>query len=280
MERVCYFNGQIMPESEAKIGVHDLGVLRGFGIYEALRTFDRKLFMFVKHMERFRASAAAMTLEVPASNEEISTIVGTLVAQNVAEGKEARAKLILTGGESENGLDLGPTPTFYILVEEFTALPSAVYEKGCSLIVHEYQRAFAENKTTSYAQAVVLQKARKEAGALEILYTSQGNVLECSTSNIFVVKEGRVATPKKGVLEGITRNIVIDLAQKEFPVEERDLSVEELYSADEVFITATFKNVVPVVEIAGKKIGPGMPGTVSKRLGELLEEFEKEGSWT
>lgn len=275
MEPICYLNGEIVLEKDAKVGVHDLGILRGFGIYQALRTVGRKPFMLDKHLARFRNSAEVMTLTIPATDTELAGIIDTLIAHNIPEGKEARVKFILTGGESLGGIEPGPTPTFYILVDTFSPLPVEVYEKGCSLIVHEYQRAFAENKTTSYAQAVILQKARKAAGALEILYTSQGFVLECAMSNIFFVKSGVVLTPKQNILEGVTRTLVVDIAQKAFPLEERQVSVDEAFSADEVFITGSFKNIVPVVEIGGRKIGSGVPGLCTKRLMVLFDEFTR-----
>ncbi len=272
MEPLCYFNGEMLPESKAKISVHDLGILRGFGIYQALRTVGQTPFMFAQHMARFRSSARAMTLTIPATDTEIAEIIKKLIAHNIPSNQEARIKLVLTGGESLGGIELGPTPTFYVLVDVFSPLPVEVYEKGCSLIMHECQRAFAENKTTNYAQAVMLQAERKKADALEILYTSHGLVLECSMSNIFFVKNGSVITPKQNILEGVTRSLVIELAKKEFPFAERDIPIEEIFSADEAYITATFKNIVPVVEIGGKKIGSGVPGPVTRRLMDLLDE--------
>ena len=133
-------------------------------------------------------------------------------------------------------------------------------------MVHDHLRALPEYKTTNYVTAVRLQEERKRAGALEILYISQGKVLECTTSNFFIIKDGRVITSQADVLAGITRKVVIELAQKEFPLEERDISVEEMYAADEAFLTSSFKDVVPVVEVGGKKIGDGAPGPVTKQI--------------
>jgi len=278
MAPFCYLNGDIIPVGEAKVGVYDIGLLRGFGIYEALRTFDRKPFMLADHLARMRASASAMKLNVPVSDEKIASVLDELIARNVREGKEALARFILTGGEAIGGIEYGEQPTFYILVEELELPPKSVYARGCSLVVHEHERPFSESKTTNYIQAVLLQGERKKAGALEILYTWQGRVLECATSNFFIVKGGVIATAKDGILGGITRKLVIDIVRKESPLEERDVSVEEMYSADEAFLTSSFKDIVPVVEVGGKKIGTGAPGPVTKRVMELFRSLAHTAS--
>ncbi|HWP61115.1 MAG TPA: aminotransferase class IV [Candidatus Paceibacterota bacterium] len=272
MPAFCYFNGTIMPVADAKVGIYDIGLLRGFGIYEALRTFGRKPFHLADHLKRFHVSAEGLGLHIPASDEEIAHTIDELIAKNIPEGREALARFILTGGPARAGIehDQNVQQTFYILVEPLDPIPADVLTRGCSLIVFEHQRPFPATKTTNYIQAVLLQDERKGAGALEILYTSQGKVLECATSNFFIIKNGTIVTAKKNILEGITRNVTIDVAKKEFPVEERDISVDELYEADEAFLTSSFKDVVPVVDVGGKKIGEGVPGTITRRVMALF----------
>lgn len=273
MEPVCYLNGAIIPVHEAKVSVYDIGLLRGFGIYEALRTFGRKPFMLFDHFARMRRSAGSMKLKVPVSDEKMTSIIDELITRNVPAGKEAIARFILTGGPAIGGIEYGTEPTFYILVEELPLPPAEVFEKGCSLIMHEHERPFSESKTTNYIQAVLLQDERKHAGALEILYTWRRNVLECATSNFFIIKDGKIITAKEGVLGGITRKVVIDIARKTFPLEERDVSVQEMYAADEAFLTSSFKDIVPVVRVGDKTIGSGMPGPVTKKVMQLFRDF-------
>lgn len=288
MQQFCYFNGEIIPVSEAKVGVYDIGLLRGFGIYEALRTFNRKPFMLADHLARFRRSAGTMKLTIPASDEKMASILHDLIARNVRQEKETLARFILTGGKAVGGIEYGTKPTFYILVEELELPPREAFTRGCILIVHEHERSFAESKTTNYVQAILLQGERKRAGALEILYTSQGRVLECATSNFFIVssrggsasggKNSVIATAKEGVLEGITRKVVIDITRKEFPIEERDVSVDEMYAADEAFLTSSFKDIVPVVKVGEGVIGGGAPGPVTKRIMGLFDDFTHKAS--
>jgi branched-chain amino acid aminotransferase len=229
MDAMCYLNGEIMPVSQAKVGVYDIGLLRGFGIYEAMTTYNRKPFMIADHMARFQASTKRLSLTIPASDGDIASAITKLIESNVSQGKEGVIRFIITGGQAIGGIEYDQAkPTFYILVEELQPLPESTFEKGCTLTIHEHLRQIPECKTTDYLEAVLLQKERRESGSLEILYTYQGNVLECATSNFFIVKNGTIITSKDQILHGITRKVTIDAAKKEFPVEERSMSVEEM----------------------------------------------------
>jgi branched-chain amino acid aminotransferase len=273
---LCYLNGKILPVEEAKIGVYDIGLLRGFGIYEGLITHNRKPFMLADHMERFRRSAKRIELNIPSSDGEIEAAIKELVSKNVPKDKEGLIRIILTGGQAVDGIAYDPeAPTFYILVEEFVPIEEKYVEEGCAIATFEHLRQFPELKSTNYIQAVLLQKKKREEGIVEVLYVSNGRVLECTGSNIFIVKKGVIATPEKDIIYGITRKVAIDLAKKEFSVEERGISVEELFAADEVFITGSFKEVVPVVRIDAKPIGAGVPGPVSERVIKLFQDLTK-----
>lgn len=276
-EQYCYLNGEILPVSKATVGVYDIGLLRGFGIYEAMATANRKPFMFADHMERFRRSTDEVHLKIPVSDDEILTAIQTLIAKNVTGDGEAIIRFILTGGTAIGGIEYDyNAPTFYILVEPMVPLDATYYTDGCSLTVSEHQRQFPQSKTTNYIQAVTLQESRKAAGALEILYVSQNKVLECATSNFFIVKNGIIITPKDNILFGITRKVTMSVAQPLFTVEEREITLEELYNADEAFLTSSFKDVVPVVKVGERLIGDGKVGTVTKKVIELFHDFVKK----
>lgn len=276
MEAMCYLNGEILPVSRAKVGVYDIGILRGFGIYEAMTTYDRKPFMMADHLARFHASTERLSLTIPVTDDDIASAITELIGSNVPQGKEAVIRFIITGGQAIGGIEYDQAkPTFYILVEELQPLPESTYEKGCTVTIHEHLRQIPECKTIDYLEAVLLQKERREAGALEILYTYQGNVLECATSNFFIVRNGTIITSKDQILHGITRQVTIEVAKKECAVEERSVSIEEMYAADEAFLTSSFKEVVPVAAVGGRQIGSGMPGPVTKRTLELFREFTR-----
>jgi branched-chain amino acid aminotransferase len=274
MTTYCYLNGKILPLKKASVGLYDIGLLRGFGIYEALMTYRRRPFMLKDHLARFRRSAKSLSLKIPVTDSQIESAMSALVEKSVPKGKEAIFRVILTGGTAIESIEYNPkNPTFYILVEEFNTFPEEYYTRGCPLTVFEEQRRFPESKTTNYIQAVLLQEARKKAGAIEILYVSEGKVLEAATSNFFIVKNGTLITAKQRVLAGITRKVTIDVARPNFKIEERDVTVREMYKADEAFITSSFKEIVPIVKVGSRKIGNGKVGPVTKEVMRLFHEF-------
>lgn len=267
-----------MPTREASVNVLDIGLMRGYAIYEALTTYGGTPFMLADHLARFRQSAKAMKLDVLASDEEITAAISELVARNGF--KETNIKFILTGGTTISGIEYVPGHSvFYILAEEFVPLEKRFVEHGCKLITHEFQRQYPGYKTTNYITGVMLQPARKAAGALEVLFTWQGKVSECATSNFFIVKNGTIVTPIDGILFGITRKVVLSLARTaSMPIEERDITTDELTTADEAFITSSFKEVVPVVHINDDIIGDGRVGPMTQKIIQLFKEFSREES--
>jgi D-alanine transaminase/branched-chain amino acid aminotransferase len=181
--------------------------------------------------------------------------------------------MILTGGEAISGILFDKKhPTFFILIEKFNPFPHSLYKKGAKLITYEYERTFPTIKTINYTVAVALQEKRIKEKAVEILFVSKGTVSEASTSNICIVNKNTVITPKEDVLAGTTLNFSLSLAHPLYLVERRGVTVKELFSADEVFITATNKEIVPIVNIDGKKIGNGKPGPVTRHLINIFRE--------
>ena len=258
--------------------MYDIGLLRGYGIYEGITTYKGKPFRLADHLVRFRNSAKALDLSIPLSDTEIEKAILSLGKKNGFDRTNFR--VILTGGNTLHGIEYDTTkPTFYILAEEYKTLPKELYTLGASLITHEHQRALPEYKTINYITAVQVQKERKEKGAIEVLYVSKGKVLEAATSNVFIVKDGVVITPKNNVLAGITRKVAIELAEKKYTVMEREVTVEELFSADEVFLTASYKEIVPIVSVDGKKIAEGKVGGVTQVLMKDFGEYTEKGDW-
>lgn len=274
MKPYCYLNGKILPLADAHVGLYDIGLLRGFGIYEGLITHNRKPFMVDEHLKRLRVSAENMRLTVPASDVEIAEAMKELVEHNVSADKEALFRVILTGGNAIEGMEYNQdTPTFYILAEEFTPVTEVYLENGCAVGIFEHQRKFPETKTINYIQAVLLQQTKKEQGVMEIIYVSNGVVLEATGSNLFIVKNRVLITPKAGILLGVTRQVVLRLAKQRYAIEERDISLEEVYAADECFITGSFKEVVPVVKVGDTQISDGKVGEVTKDIVKSFHEF-------
>jgi branched-chain amino acid aminotransferase len=272
---LAYINGEIVPEADAHISVLDLGVVRGFGIYEGITSFAGKLFRFNDHWERFQGSAKVLGLSIPHTKEEIETALHTLGTQETQNGR-VNFRLVLTGGEAVGGLEHVPGhETLFITAAPHTPIAEEVYAHGASLITHGYQRFMPEVKTIHYIPAVLLQQKRKDAGAIEILYTHNDQVLECATSNVFMVKDNTVITPDTKVLKGITRKVVLELATGTYETEETSIPVSAFLEADEIFITSSFKDIVPIVSIDGRRVGSGVPGPVTQELMKRFTENTK-----
>ncbi len=273
MGPLCYLNGELIPLRDAKIGVLDLGILRGFGIYEGITAFGDTPFCFDDHWERFEISARLLGLTIPHSKDEVFSAMRKIIAHNSPKTR-ANLRMVLTGGEAKHSLEHVPErETLFITAEPSVPLPAKLYEQGGTLISYEHQRFMPEIKTTHYITAVMLQKKRAAAEAVEILYTSGNQVLECATSNVFMVKNGTVITPDANVLKGITRKTILEIARKEYPVEERSISIDEFLDADEMFICASFKDIVPIVSVDGQTIGSGSPGKITRDLMRHFAEY-------
>ena len=271
----CYFNGKIVPADSALICPDDLGVLRGYGVFDVMKTVNGKIFLFDEHFKRLSDSADYLGVKLPAKKTEIEEAIKKLISKNKI--KQASIRIVLTGGRSADAMHFdSKTPTFYILVSEFRPLKEELFKNGVKLATVNRGRDMAEIKTTNYITAVKnINERQKKEKFFEILYVSNGVILEASTSNFFAFAGGKLITPKDSILKGITRNLVIKLAKKKFEVEERELKMDELNLVAEAFITATNKDIVPVVQIDGKKIGGGKPGKNTKRLMEMFAEFVK-----
>lgn len=267
---ICYMDGTYAPLSALRIAPNDLGVLRGYGAFDFLRTFNGKPFMLNEHVARFARSAKGMGLRIPVSTTELKRIALELIRRNGF--KDTAIKFVITGGPSEDGITLSEKPTFYVLATQTALPPEDRYTKGVHLRTHEYQRVLPGAKSLNYLVSVQKQKELARAGVLELLYVYDGAVLECSSSNIFIVKNKVLITPKSDILAGTTKALILALAKGVYRVEERRVSVKELRTADEVFITASNKAVMPVVKIDSYRIGSGKPGPVSAHLLVLFKK--------
>lgn len=259
-----------MPFAKAQVPVNDLAILRGYAVFDFLKTVNGKPFLWREHWARFLNSARLLGLKVPVGEKAALSIVRDLLKKNKCA--DASFRLLLTGGKSD----------FFILAEELHHFPPRAFTHGVKLMSHEFLRVVPGAKSTSYIEMIRLERAKKKAGATEILFTDHGRVLECSTSNFFIVKKGpstklgasKLITAKADVLGGTVRGKVIELARAAgIPVEERELKVKELATADEAFLTATNKNVMPVVQIDTQKIGAGKIGPITRELMRRYAEF-------
>ncbi len=266
----CFYDGEITTLDRVRISPYDLGFLRAHGVFDVMRTANARAFLLDEHWDRLVNSAQTFGLTVPVSRDEFDAIVSTLLEKNnfiAGSGREANIRTILTGGESNDGFTFGGDRTFIILIEEFKQLPSDMFENGASVVTAEYERQIPRVKYMDYKFALATQGMKTENNAVEIVYVRGGDVLEASTSNIFIVSGGKIMTPEDGVLHGVTRNKVIELAgESGLRVERRVARVEELLDADEVFLTASSKDILPIVRVDSSVVGSGAVGSVTKNL--------------
>ena len=263
-----------MPTSEIRIDPMDIGLLRGYGVFDVMRTENGKPFLVERHYARLVRSAETLHLRIPLTFEAYQDILTELIGRN-AEGRQMTIRTMLTGGPSASGfLPESGAETFFITLMPFLGLEERYFLEGAKLITVEHSRRFPHAKITNYVTAIAHASERIERGALEILFVRDGQALEASTSNFMIVRDGKVIAPARGILRGITRELTLELARGlGMDVEERDVPLDEVLAADEVFLTATNKYIVPIVAVDDRVIGVGRPGAVTKRLMAAMKEF-------
>jgi len=285
----AYVDGKYVPKDEASISIYDHGFLYGDGVYEAIRAYDGNVFKLREHLDRLYESAKSIKIEIPISKEELSRLVIEALRKN--QLRNSYIRIVISRGRGKMGVDPRncTRPTVVIMVEPREPL-FGENPKGISAIMSSLRRTPSWSldpriKTLNYLNNIMAKIEAIEAGAEEaIMLNEQGYVAETSTENIFIVKNGTVSTPhpSQGVLRGITRDAVISAARElGYPVEERPMTVHELYNADEVFVTGTAAELVPIVKISGRKIGEGKAGPIFSRvLGRFKESIKKSTEGT
>ena len=271
MGEYFFLNGEILPAAKATVRITDLALLRGFGIFDFMRTHQGKPFLMDRYLDRFFKSARLVDLEVPYQREFIREVIRNLLEKN--QIYEAGIRMVLTGGYTENGYTPS-TPNFFILIEKINFPPAENYEQGIKLYLYHHQRELSQIKSINYISPISIRGKIKAANAYDVLYYFNDQVLEVSRSNFFIVRDGKIITPDSNILLGITRASVIEMAKKHYKVEERVITAAELWQADEAFMTGTTKKVLPVNQVGEKIIGNGSPGPITRHLMELYKDFE------
>ena len=281
-EQLIYIDGELVPKSEARISVLDHGLLYGDGVFEGIRCYNGVVFKLKEHIDRLYRSAKVIKLDIPLTKEEmIKAVIETLKANGL---RDAYIRLIVTRGIGDLGLDPRKCgkPSVIIIAEKMEPiLGKMAREKGAKLIKSSVRRdpVYAtshEVKSLNYLNSILAKLEAINANADDaIMLDSRGFVSEASAANLFIVKDNSLITPPvtAGILPGITRAFVMELAKSlGINVYERDITPVELLTADEVFLTGTGAEIVPVTMINGIKIGDGTPGRITKLL---IEEFDK-----
>ncbi len=276
---LTYINNKIIEGDHATVSVYDLGLTRGYGVFDRLRTYGKRPFHLDDHLKRLQFSASKTHLPLPKPIDEIKQIILHMVQQS--KSGESDIRVIVTGGISQDGLSFSGKSNLIISVSPFTPFSQSYYQKGICAVTSPLMRSFPECKTTHYLPAIVALEQAKKSGAEEILFcTKNQEILEGATSNFFAVKKGRLITPPgPHILLGITRAIIIALAKDRFPLEERNLHFNELPDLEEAFVTSSNREVLAVTKIDGCAIGHAIPGPITQFLYQQFQEYTKKESW-
>ncbi|MDI3316356.1 MAG: branched-chain-amino-acid transaminase [Bacillota bacterium] len=284
MGQVVYLNGEFVPVEEAKVSVYDHGFLYGDGVFEGIRMYSGRVFKLEEHIRRLYHSARVIDLEIPLAPEQMSQAVLETCRRNDLD--DGYIRLVVSRGPGDLGLDPRKCsrPTVTIIVDRIALFPASLLEKGLTAVTASTRRTAVDAldprvKSLNYLNSVLAKIEGNLAGVDEILmFNHEGYVCEGTGDNVFIVRDGRVLTPPAylGILEGITRATVIDLA-RELGIEagETVFTRYDLYTADECFLTGTAAEVVPVTVIDGRPVGDGRPGPVTRRLREAYFEYAR-----
>jgi branched-chain amino acid aminotransferase len=272
---IFWIDGEWSDRAGATVSVYDHGLLYGDGVFEGIRVYGGKIFRLQEHLERLYDSAQAIWLTIPMSREELASITEEAVRRS--RMAEAYIRHVVTRGVGDLGLDPRkcPKPSVIVIVDTIKLWPEQVYETGLNVItagtpISQRESLSPRVKSLNYLAHILAKVEGIHAGADEVLMLdSAGAVAEGSGQNIFVVKRGRLRTPPPyaGILKGVTRDVVIELAAEAgYPVEESIINRYDVYTADEAFFTGTASELVAIRQVDGRVIGTGKPGPVARDL--------------
>ena len=284
-----YINGKLYDKADAKISVYDHGLLYGDGVFEGIRIYNGKVFRLREHLNRLYEGSRSIRLEIPLSREQMEEAVKSTVEAN--NKRDGYIRLVVTRGAGYLGLDprKASNPQVIIIVDDITMYPPELYENGMEIVtvstIRNHPNALNPRiKSLNYLNNIMAQMEAVQAGCFEALMLNhKGEVAECTGDNIFVAKRGVLRTPPTdaGILEGITRGAVIELARRAssagpLPVQEVALTRYDIYTADECFLTGTAAEVIPVVKCDGRVIGSGKPGPITRQLHERFHQLTRQ----
>lgn len=268
-----YIDGAFVDNTQACINASDITVLRGYGIFDFLITYNRRPFYLKEHVQRLENSARNIGMGMNHTNEEIQAIVKETIDKN-PHHKESNIRILYTGGVSPDGVTPQGNGILMVMVTPKLVLPEWWYTDGAGIITVDVERYIPTAKSTNYLSAVLaLQKAHDEK-AVEAVYVDRSRrVLEGTTTNLFCFKGSTLITPPDGILPGITRSVVMKLVDGHFPLEMRHIQLDELAGMDEVFLTASNKEIVPIVSINGNRVATGSPGDRTRQVMKRFRDY-------
>ena len=272
---IYYIDGEFITEDKAVISAKDLSVLRGFGVFDFLITYGKRPFYLKEHVQRLENSAEKIGLALNHTNEEICDIVEETVRRNTHH-EESNIRIVYTGGVSSDGVTPEGNGKLMVMVTPKLELPDWWYTEGAKIITLDIERFIPGAKSTNYLTAVwALQQAHHQE-AIETIYVDRNNrMLEGTTTNFYFFKDNKLITTQSDILPGITRGVVMELVKGYFDVEFRDIDKDEIGSMKEVFISASNKEIVPIIRIDETVVGDGKPGANTRKMMQLFKDYTR-----
>src|SRR5262245_9356123 len=285
MSLKIYISGKFYDKENAKISVYDHGLLYGDGVFEGMRSYGGKVFRLKQHLERLWASAKAIWLKIPMSHEEMAKAVNETLATNGI--KDGYIRLVVTRGAGALGLDPNKCsdPQVIVIADHIQLYPKEMYENGLEIVtastIRNHSAALSPRiKSLNYLNNIMAKIEGLQAGCVEaLMLNAKGEVAECTGDNIFIVRKGVIQTPPidAGILEGITRDAVIELAaEMKVPLQQIALTRHDIFIAEECFLTGSAAEIIPVVKLDSRVVGDGKPGPITKKLTERFHRLTRE----
>ena len=272
---IYYIDGKFVSSDQAVIPVNDLALLRGYGIFDFLRTYNGRPIFLEEHIERLEQSAKQIGLDLLWSKAQLIDIVNQTLNKN--SYRESNIRVVVTGGTSPDYITPQGKPRLLVLVTELPEQPQWWYTDGVKVITIYSKRNIPGAKSIDYIPATIALREARGKNAIEAVYVDRdGYVLEATTSNLFIFRGDTLMTPGKAVLSGITRKVVLRITADIFRAEIRDITVDEFLTADEAFITGSNKEIVPVVKVDETTIGDGRPGHRTRVVREKFAAYTTE----
>ena len=279
---MIYLNGEFMPIEDAKISVLDRGFIFGDGVYEVIPAYSRRPFRLAEHLARLQASLDAISLANPLDDARWSDLVGKIVAGNPWEDQNVYLQITRGVARRDHAFPKGLKPTVFLMASELVTPSAELMRSGAKAIVlPDFRWLRCDIKSTSLLGNCMLRTLAAEAGCVEAILVREGEMTEASASNVFVVKNGTVLAPPKShlILPGITYDVVLEILRgNAIPHEVRPVNEAELRSAEEIWVTSSSREVLPITTLDGKPVGhgerAGKPGPVGVKVHALYQQFK------
>lgn len=270
---IYYIDGEFVEEDKAVLSAKDLAVLRGFGVFDFLITYNKRPFYLKEHVQRLENSAEKIGLKLNHTNQEICEVVEETVRRNTHHD-ESNIRIVYTGGISSDGVTPEGNGKLMVMVTPKLELPGAWYTDGAKIITLDIERFIPGAKSTNYLTAVWALCVAHEQEAIESIYVDRNNrMLEGTTTNFYFFKDGKLVTSQSDILPGVTRSVLLEMLKDRFEVELRDIDKGEIDAMEEVFISASNKEIVPIIRINDTVIGDGKPGANTRKVMQIFRDY-------